>query len=160
VAISVPIKFVNPAFMLVPLLHNTNTLVNWVSSFEGVKPFIENTSEHPDINYRNTPVRALYELRRLIQDMEAQLPNIKTPTLLLYADHDRVVSPESAEIIFAKLGTKDKHLHTIKAERHGILMENLGNIWSIIDAFLNQYQQVPASAPIAPQPVSVQEKAC
>jgi len=39
-AVSVPIKFVDTSFMLVPLLHGTNTFVKWVSSFEGVKPFV------------------------------------------------------------------------------------------------------------------------
>ena len=104
VVVSVPIKFVNPAFMLVPLLYNTNALVHWVSSLEGVKPFIDNPPEHPDINYRNTPVRALYELRRLIQHMEALLPDIETPSLVLYADGDPVVLPESAGTVYKKLG--------------------------------------------------------
>ncbi len=152
VAVSVPVKFVNPAFMLVPLLHNANALVRWVSSFEGVKPFIENTSEHPDINYLNTSVRALYELRRLIQHLEALLPDIETPSLLLYADNDPVVSPQSSEIVYEQLGTTQKHLHPIKADRHGILMENLGGTWSVIDEFLNQYRQNSGFAPNKPQP--------
>ena len=124
--------------MLVPLLHGTNTFVQWVSSFEGVKPFIENNPEHPDINYRNTPVRALYELRLLIQEIDAVLADIKTPTLLLYAEQDPVVSIQSAEIVFEKLGSEHKKLKVIHADRHGILMENCDNLWSDIDEFLNQ----------------------
>lgn len=137
-AVSVPIKFVDTTFMLVPFLHGTNTFVKWVSSFEGVKPFVENIPEHPDINYRNTPVRALYELRLLIQEIDAVLADIKTPTLLLYADQDPVVSIQSAEIVFEKLGSEDKKLKVIHADRHGILMENCDNLWSYIDEFLNQ----------------------
>ncbi|MGY6275539.1 alpha/beta fold hydrolase [Methylomonas sp. MgM2] len=140
VAISVPVKFHNPAFMLVSLLHNTNALVQWVSSFEGVKPFVDNIPEHPDINYRNTPIRALYELRRLIQHTEALLSDIETPTLLLYADQDPVVLPESSEIFFNKLGAKHKYLQAITADRHGILTENLGNTWAAIDEFLRRVQ--------------------
>ena len=141
-AVSVPIKFVNTSFMLVPLLHGTNTFVNWVSSFEGVKPFVVNNPEHPDINYRNTPVRALYELRLLIQDIEALLPDIKTPSLLIYADQDPVVSIQSAEIVFDKLGAEQKKLQIIEAERHGILMENIDHVWNHIDDFLNQQQDL------------------
>ena len=137
-AISVPIKFVNTSFMLIPLLHGTNTFVQWVSSFEGVKPFIENNPEHPDINYHNMPVRALYELRLLIQEIEALLPKVKTPSLLLYADQDPVVSIQSAETVFESLGSEQKKLHIIKADQHGILMENNDDIWSLIDDFLNQ----------------------
>lgn len=137
VAISVPVKFVNPAFMLVPLLHNANTLVRWLSSYEGVKPFIDNTPEHPDINYCSTPIRALYELRRLIQALEALLPDVATPTLLLYADRDPVVATDpSAAAVFEWLGAAEKTLHIIESDRHGILMENIGNIWALIDEFL------------------------
>jgi esterase/lipase len=140
VAVSVPIKFVSAAFMLVPLLHNTNALVRWASSFEGLKPFIENMPEHPDINFHNVPIRALYELRRLIQHIEALLPDIETPSLFLYADQDPIVSPQSAETLFDKLGAKEKYLHMIKADRHGILMENIDHTWTVIDEFLTQQQ--------------------
>lgn len=144
IAVSVPLKFVNPAFMLVPLLHGTNKLVGWVSAFEGVKPFIENATEHPDINYRNVPVRALYELRLLIAHIDELLPRISTPTLIIYADQDPIVSAKSAPAIFGKLGSKNKKLHAIKANRHGVLMENIGGIWSVIDGFLNELSVVIA----------------
>ncbi|NOR68150.1 MAG: alpha/beta fold hydrolase [Methylomarinum sp.] len=159
ITVSVPIKLINLTFMLVPLLHTTNTLVHWISSFEGVKPFIKNTPEHPNINYRNTPVRALYELRRLIQHIEVLLPEIETPALLLYADQDPVVSPHSSKTVYEKLGTKYKQLQSIKADRHGILMENIGGTWLFIDEFLNQYSQDPTIAPMSSHTSSTQETA-
>jgi len=138
IAVSVPLKFVNPAFMLVPLLHGTNKLVAWVSAFEGVKPFIDNEPEHPGINYRNTPVRALYELRLLIAQLDELLPQISLPVLIMYGDEDPIVSPKGAPILMAKLGSKHKQIHAIKSQRHGILMENIGGAWRVIDGFLNE----------------------
>jgi esterase/lipase len=138
IAVSVPLKFVNPAFMLVPLLHGTNKLVGWVSAFEGVKPFIDSEPEHPSINYRYTPVRALYELRLLIAQFDDVLPRISMPVLILYGDEDPVVSPKSAPIIMGKLGSKFKQIHAVKSHRHGILMENIDGTWGVIDGFLNQ----------------------
>ena len=41
-----------------------------------------------------------YGLRRLIQHLEPQLPDIETPTLLLYADRDPIMSPQSATSVF------------------------------------------------------------
>ncbi|RLA20454.1 MAG: alpha/beta hydrolase, partial [Gammaproteobacteria bacterium] len=155
-AVSVPIKFVESSFMLVPLLHNTNTFVQWLSSFEGIKPFIENIPEHPDINYRNTPVRALYELRMLIQEIEDILPDITTPCLILYADQDPVVSIQSAEIVYQKLGAEQKQMHIINAQQHGILMENIGHIWSLIDNFLIQQQKNIEDSGLT-EPLSIQE---
>ncbi|MDO9267546.1 MAG: alpha/beta fold hydrolase [Methylobacter sp.] len=138
IAVSVPLKFVNPAFMLVPLLHGTNKLVDWVSAYEGVKPFIDNEPEHPNINYRNTPVRALYELRLLIAQLDELLPQISLPVLIMYGDEDPIVSPKGAPIIMDKLGSKHKKIQLIKSHRHGILMENIGGTWSVIDDFLNE----------------------
>jgi len=138
----VPLKFVNPAFMLVPLLHGTNKLVAWVSAFEGVKPFIDNEPEHPGINYRNTPVRALYELRLLIAQLDELLPQISLPVLIMYGDEDPIVSPKGAPILMAKLGSKHKQIHAIKSQRHGILMENIGGAWRVIDDFLNELSAV------------------
>lgn len=138
IAVSVPLKFVNPAFMLVPLLHGTNKLVGWVSAFEGVKPFIDSEPEHPAVNYRNVPVRALYELRLLIAQLDELLPQISLPVLIMYGDEDPIVSPKGAPIIMAKLGSKHKQIHAIKSRRHGILMENIGGAWRVIDDFLNE----------------------
>ncbi len=149
VAVSVPIKFVNSSFMLVSLLHNTNVFVEWVSSFEGVKPFLENSPEHPEINYHNVAVRALYELRRLIQQMETLLADITMATLVLHADQDPVVSVQSAKTVFEKLGAKNKQLHIIESDHHGILMDNQNNTWSVIDSFLEQ--QISANKPLKDQ---------
>jgi pimeloyl-ACP methyl ester carboxylesterase len=95
-----------------------------------------------------------YDLRRLIQHLETQLPDIETPTLLLYAGQDPIVSPQSAKSVFEKLGTTHKHLHTITAARHGILMENLGGTWAVIDEFLMRYRQQPAAPITMPQALS------
>jgi esterase/lipase len=136
-AVSVPIKFINPAFMLVPLLHGTNKLVDWVSSYEGIKPFIENPTEHPAINYRHVPVKSLYQLRMLIQSMDDFLPLCLCPVLILHGDHDPVVSFKSAKEVMSLLGTKNKKLAPIPSNRHGILMENIAGTWDIINDFMN-----------------------
>ena len=107
-AVAVPIKFINPAFMLVSLLYGVNKLVDWVSSYEGVKPFIDNFSEHPSINYRHVPVKSLYELRRLIHDMDDFLPLCNIPVLILHGEHDPIVSVNSASEIMDKLETRNQ----------------------------------------------------
>ena len=137
IAVSVPIKFINPAFMLVPLLHGTNKLVDWVSSYEGIKPFIENPTEHPAINYRHVPVKSLYQLRMLIQSMDDFLPLCLRPALILHGDHDPVVSIKSAKEVMELLGSKNKQLKTIPSNRHGILMENIAGTWDVISDFMN-----------------------
>lgn len=135
-AISVPIKFRDPKMMFVPLVHGTNKLLRWISSYEGVKPFIQNKPEHPTVNYQYIPVRGLYELRRLISELENRLCDVHCPVLLIQATQDPTVDPKSAEIILRKLGSAAKELTWIDADRHGILMENIGQTQEIISAFI------------------------
>jgi esterase/lipase len=137
-AAAVPLKFINANFMLVPLLHGTNKFVDWVSSYEGVKPFFENISEHPQINYRHVPVRSLYELRLLIQEMDIFLPKIKIPVFLMQGDQDPVVSVKSAPELMNKLKTPDKHLKILKSDRHGVIMENIDGAWHQNDEFIGR----------------------
>ena len=141
VAVAVPINFVDSSLMLVPLLHGTNQLVQWLSSYEGIKPFIHNEQENPDINYHAIPVRSLYELRRLIHEMEDNLAKIKVPTLLVYADHDPIVAIKSADTIMRTLASPNKELNIVHAERHGILKQNIGGTWSCINKFIAQFSQ-------------------
>jgi esterase/lipase len=163
VALTVPVKLSDPAFMLVPLLHGTNRMVRWISSFEGVKPFIDNVPEHPRVNYKNIPIRALFELRRLIEAMDEFVPRIGIPTLVVYADEDPVVSMRSAQILMDKLRGMDKKLKIIQAKRHGILMENVGGSWKTIDDFLEEVRahprargrQGPSFTPLLPAKVEV-----
>lgn len=151
--ISVPVKFRDSGMMLIPLLHRTNTLVRWLSSYEGVKPFFPNDSEHPDINYRNMPVRGLYELRRLVRELEDRLGDVRCPTLILQGDKDPVVVPKSAEIIYAGLGTSDKKLDYIESTQHGILMGDIGNTQAKILEFLNAFGNPNNNA----KPISVRD---
>ncbi len=137
-AISVPLKFRDPKMMFVPLVHGTNKLVRRISSFEGLKPYMQNKPEHPDINYQNIPIRGLYELRRLISELEGRLGDVHCPVLLLQANQDPIVDPKSAEIILRKLGSPMKELLSIDSERHGILMENIGQTQEIISAFIKK----------------------
>ena len=146
-AAAVPIKFINPAFMLVSLLYGANKLVDWVSSYEGIKPFIDNISEHPGINYRHVPVKSLYELRRLIHAMDDFLPLCNCPVLILHGDQDPIVSVKSAREIIHKLKAGNRQLRIIDSTRHGILMENIGGTWGIIDDFMKRCTEGIHAAP-------------
>ena len=139
VSLTMPIKFVDQTIMLVSLLHGTNKVVRWISSYEGIKPFIENKPEHNHVNYYNTPIRSLYELRRLIQEVEGVMPKVSIPTLAIFANNDPIVAIDSADVMMKKLGTQHKQLEIIKAEHHGILMDNTAGTWDKMDEFISSY---------------------
>ncbi|NIW86840.1 MAG: alpha/beta fold hydrolase [Gammaproteobacteria bacterium] len=146
VGINVPVRFRNRNMVFVPLMHGANRFVRSVSSLEGVMPFRPNQSEHPEINYRQMPIRALYELRLLVDDMQKWLPRVRCPVRLVQGDRDPVVDPKSAENVLAKLGSENKRLLSASAERHGILNENIDGTHASIFSFLDEFRPEEAVA--------------
>lgn len=115
-----------------PLLHGLNRLGQWVYLQNGVKPFMDGAPEHPDIEYSNMPVQALMQLRSVADLLEQRLQDIQCPVMIVQATDDPMVDPASAHAIEARIGSKDKSLHMIASERHGILMEDIGGVQSLI----------------------------
>ncbi len=136
VAVSTPMKFVNKNMIFVPLIHGANKLAQWVSTLEGIMPFRENDSEHPHINYRNMAIRGLFELRRMVDELDRRLPEIDCPVALVQGDADGVVDPKSLELIYEKLTTKEKTAKLVPSERHGILSEDIGHTQEIVRSAL------------------------
>ncbi|MCH7693807.1 MAG: alpha/beta fold hydrolase [Proteobacteria bacterium] len=135
-AVSAPMKFRNKNLIFVPLVHGATKLTRWVSSFEGIMPFLPNKSEHPHINYRNIPIRGLYELRRMVDELDRRLPDVQCPVILVQGTEDQVVDPRSAEMIRGKLGSEEKTLHMVPSRRHGILNEDIGDTHEKLLSFL------------------------
>ena len=135
-AVSTPIKFRNRNLIFVPVLHGINKLAQWVTSQEGIIPFRPNESEHPDINYRHIPIRGLFELRRLIDEMTHRLADVTCPVMIVQGTEDKIVNPKSAHIILEKIASTDTSLHLIPSQRHGILNENIGGTQELMTLFL------------------------
>ena len=136
-AVAVPLKFQDRNMMFVPLVHGANSLVRWMSSFEGV-PFRENRSEHPDINYRHIPIRGLYELRQLVNAMEKKLADVVCPVTVIQGDDDPVVVPESAHLVYDAVGSMDKELIVVESDRHGILCDDIDGTQQHVIDFLER----------------------
>ncbi len=131
--------------IFVPLMHGANQVLRWVPAFEGIMPFRSMDSENPHINYRNVPIRCLYEFKRLIDDMEARLPDVKCPVTVIQGTEDPLVEPISAEIIHKKLGTDRKNLVMVPATRHGILYADIGDTQETIIQCLGALASAPAT---------------
>ncbi|MCC6201531.1 MAG: alpha/beta hydrolase [Gammaproteobacteria bacterium] len=136
-------KYRNRNMRFVPLMHGANSMVRWLSSYEGVMPFRTNQSEHPHINYLHMPIRGLYELTQLNAALRERLPQVRCPVLLIQSMQDRVVDPVSAEQIYELLGTPLKQLHWVESTRHGILNEDIGDTQARILDFLASEEARP-----------------
>ena len=137
-SVSAPLQFRNRKMAFVPLVHGLNKLASWLPKFEEVMPFRENASEHPDINYHSIPVHALYQLRDLTDHLRDRAKQVRVPTLIVQGDDDPIVSPMSASELYDAINHSQKSLQWVKAERHGILNENIGGTQSIVTTFVQQ----------------------
>ena len=99
-------------------------------------PFRLNEPEHPQINYLNIPIRALYEFRRVTEELKGRLSQVRCPTLIIHATEDHVVQPESADYIFERVKIEIKYVDLIPSDRHGTLYEDIGETHEIALAFL------------------------
>jgi esterase/lipase len=145
-SISTPIKYRNKNMWFVPLMHGADKIVRWLSSYEGIMPFRPNKSEHPHINYRNMPIRGLYELTRLNDHLQKVSMDIRCPVTLIQSTEDPVVDPNSENLLYDMLGTEDKQQHWIESKRHGILNEDIGDTWQHVLNFLARLENAGTEA--------------
>jgi esterase/lipase len=115
-------------------------LAKWLAAQEGILPYIINESEHPDINYKHIPVRALHELRLLVAEMEENLHLINCPSCLIQGDEEKVVNPESATLIRDKMVAATPKLIMVPSSRHGIVTEDIGGTCNHIFDFINKIE--------------------
>jgi acyl-CoA synthetase (AMP-forming)/AMP-acid ligase II/esterase/lipase len=138
IAVASPaLKFRNRSLVFVPVMHRINKLAEWAYAEEGVMPFRRVESEHGKINYHHVPVRGLFELRRLIDELEGRLPTVTCPVKILQSTEDPVIDPESATLIHDKIASVEKSVHMIESQRHSILYENIGNCRELIISYID-----------------------
>jgi esterase/lipase/1-acyl-sn-glycerol-3-phosphate acyltransferase len=121
ISINAPLKLKSVVSKFAPFVVAWNTLLDKMSMEKLKKEFIENDPENPQINYVRNPIRGGYELDRLMRVVENRLKNVTDPALIIQASGDPVVDPVSGQVIFDKLGTKEKQLFPVNANHHGIL---------------------------------------
>ena len=155
-SVSAPLRIRDRTLAFVPVIHGLNRLTEWAYSHEGLMPFRPNVAENPELSYAHVPIRGLFELRRVLDELDRHLPDVACPVLILQGDEDPAVDPESARHIHARVGSTTKALHFIPSKRHGILSENVGQTRSLIRSFIDNLQgasagerspQLPAPSP-------------
>jgi esterase/lipase len=137
-SVSAPVKFHNKNMKFVPLLHHANKISRWVSE-EGLMPFRPNDTEHPDVNYAHIPIRALYQLQKLIEHLFQLQANINCPVTFFHSDEDPVVVNSSVNLLYEHIESRHKKIVTIHSNRHGIVYEDIDNTQQkIIDTITQQ----------------------
>lgn len=86
-------------------------------------------------NYENNPIRCVYQLLRLINQVKKDLSKIQVPTYIMHSAKDTVAEPKSANYIYQQLGSKEKKIDFI-GEEHVFVREHNKEAFEKILAFL------------------------
>ncbi|WP_405017015.1 alpha/beta fold hydrolase [Kitasatospora sp. NBC_00070] len=90
----------NPASVLLPVIRHL------VPSLPGVANDIAKPGTH-ELGYDRTPLHAAWSLARLWKTVQAELPDVRRPVLLLHSPQDHVVSPANSELVLARISSTD-----------------------------------------------------
>jgi esterase/lipase/1-acyl-sn-glycerol-3-phosphate acyltransferase len=144
VAVCPPLRLNDLSTYFAPSLAIWNRLMDAVHYRKGKWQFIDINPEHPDINYHRLPVASLVALEQFMSGLEAQLPNIRTPALIIQSKGDPIVDPEGTRVLFERLGSLQKGFRLFDIARHGILLgEGAGEVHSAIGEFMDMIQRTP-----------------
>jgi esterase/lipase len=121
-AVCPPMRLQDFSSKFVPAVDVWNRLMEKVRLDGAKKEFVENIPENPHINYLRNPVSGVLELERLMESLEAKLPDIRMPALMIQSLGDPVVKPTGSRRAFKLIGSDDKAYILFNFDRHGILL--------------------------------------
>ena len=73
------------------------------------------------------PVRGLYELVQMNNELNKRIVNVHCPCLLMQSDNDPIISADSSRILQDGLVNADVTYIEVDSKRHGIVYENVRN---------------------------------
>jgi carboxylesterase len=95
------------------------------------------------ISYSHNPVRPGYELAMLLKKLQASLPNVYVPTLVIHSRDDDYVEPGNAELIYNNLGSPKKELLWVDQCNHVITRDgDTSHVFKPIAKFINTHTTV------------------
>lgn len=121
ISVSAPLKFKKFSSNFAETLNAFNRLcINW--GMRGVaREFMRNDADNPHINYSLCPVGAFVQVKKLMKKVRRSLPTVTIPALVIQANHDPKVAPQSGPAIFELLGSNKKHFVWVDYHLHGIV---------------------------------------
>ncbi len=138
-AISPPMKLMDNKIVFAPFLNFWNKFMTKIKIDSIKKEFIENSPEHPEINYLKNPVSGIIELEKLMESLRAKLSAITLPSLIIQAQNDPVVNIKGTWQLFQQLGSEDKEIFVYNFDRHGILLgKNSERIYRAVGSFIKR----------------------
>ncbi len=84
---------------------------------------IDNKSETPEINYPIHYLEGVRELCELISVCRDGLADVEAPCLIIHGSEDPIADPQSADVVYDKIGSSIKNRVTIEADYHNLVQK-------------------------------------
>lgn len=110
--------------LLAPALFQPNTSQIWEDLVKLVREYpkegkqIKEQLERYKRKISTTPLRAVYQFRKLVKEVSASISLVKSPCLIIQGKKDDVVLPESATYIYEHIQSQDKELLFLPESKH------------------------------------------
>ncbi len=124
-----------------------NGVMKWLGLTNNHDRLSNHDSESPEINYRFYSLRGVRELRLAARACLQSLSGVTSPALVVQADDDPIVSPESGRLVLERLGSGDKVLTTLPFDRHLVLRgDGAEAVFQVITRFIDRILEPVADA--------------
>ena len=128
--------------VLAPAALGWNRLMRKMHLPVTVDEAIVNESETPEINYPVNYLSGVRELCNLMAVCREGLPDVEAPCLIIHGSEDPVADPQSADVVYAKIGSSIKKQITIDAAHHNIVQkEGREEVFPEVLRFINKQQK-------------------
>jgi esterase/lipase/1-acyl-sn-glycerol-3-phosphate acyltransferase len=141
-AVCPPMQLQDLSSRYAPTVAAWNRLMSLFTHEQRKQEYVEIAPEHPETNYHRLPIVSLVAMENFMQELEAKLPTIEVPTLIVQATGDPVVAEDGSKRLFERLGAKDKDYQLFDFNRHGILAgAGAEQVHAAIAAFIERAQK-------------------
>lgn len=101
-------------------------------------------TESPDINYTVNYLSGVRQLRLAIAACRKKLARVSVPVLIVQADADPIVHPDSGAILYENLGCDEKFLVEMGFDRHVIVRgHDSEKVFEKVNGFLDRFRDPP-----------------
>lgn len=133
VSLAAPIYLENPRLRYLPVL---KYFLRYIPKGD---PAIE-ARETGRVGYRYDIVPSVIELMRLIKHVDANLPRLAVPLLLMHSREDKTAPPGCMPRIYERAGSVDKDMHWVESGGHVITEgEHREFVYETVWAFIREH---------------------
>lgn len=121
ISVSAPLKFKSVSSIFAESLDLWNALFRAMGVKRLRRDFVANDPDNPHINYFRCPVRSIVQVKKMMNKVSGALSTLSMPALIIQADHDPKVEPQSGRRIYDRIASSDKKYREIAFHLHGIV---------------------------------------